>query len=205
MRLALYARVSTADQHPEAQLLALRSYASARRLEVVAEHVDRGISGAKDRRPALDEMLAQARRRAFDAVGVVKLDRLARSTRHLTQLAAELEALGVDLVVLDQGIDTSTPAGRLLFNVLAAIGEFELDLIRERTRAGLRAARRRGKQLGRPEALGAEDRARVARLAASGRSQREIAALLGVGRSTVNRALAELSQKGSRHQAAAGV
>ncbi len=92
------------------------------------------------------EMMAKAKRRAFDAVAVVRLDRLARSTRHLTQLAAELEALGVDLIVVDQGIDTSTPAGRLLFNVLAAIGEFELDLIRERTKAGLAAARRRGKR-----------------------------------------------------------
>ncbi len=152
MRVALYARVSTSDQTTAPQLDALHSYAEARRLEVVEEYIDHGISGSKDRRPALDEMMAKAKRRSFDAVAVVKLDRLARSTRHLTQLAAELEALGVDLIVTDQGIDTSTPAGRLLFNVLAAIEEFELDLIRERTRAGLRAAVKRGKRLGRPEA-----------------------------------------------------
>ena len=90
-------------------------------------------------------MLEAARRRAVDAVVVTKLDRLARSVRHLTQVAGELEALGVDLIVLDQGLDTSTPAGRLLFNVLGAIAEFEGDLIRDRTRAGLAAARRRGK------------------------------------------------------------
>ena len=150
MRLATYSRVSTSDQTVAPQQDALQSYAAARGLEIVQEFVDHGISGSKDRRPALDEMMVQAKRREFDAVAVVKLDRLARSTRHLTQLAAELEALGVDLIVVDQGIDTSTPAGRLLFNMLAAIGEFELDLIRERTRAGLRAARKRGKRLGRP-------------------------------------------------------
>ncbi len=150
MRLATYSRVSTSDQTVAPQQDALQSYAAARGLEIVQEFVDHGISGSKDRRPALDEMMVQAKRREFDAVAVVKLDRLARSTRHLTQLAAGLEALGVDLIVVDQGIDTSTPAGRLLFNMLAAIGEFELDLIRERTRAGLRAAKKRGKRLGRP-------------------------------------------------------
>ena len=181
----------------EPQLDALRAYATARRLEVVEEYIDHGVSGAKDRRPALDEMMAKAKRRAFDAVAVVKLDRLVRSTRHSTQLAGELEALGVDLIVTDQGIDTSTPAGRLLFNVLAAIGEFELDLIRERTRAGLRAARKRGKRLGRPDALDDQQRARVRRLAALGRSQREIANLLGVGKGTVQRLLSSVDRKPS--------
>ncbi len=153
MRVALYARVSTTDQTVNPQLDTLRGYAAARRLEVVEEYIDHGVSGAKDRRPALDEMMTKAKRRAFDAVAVVKLDRLARSTRHLTQLAAELEALGVDLIVTDQGIDTSTPAGRLLFNVLAAIGEFELDLIRERVTAGVQAAKKRGVRFGRPNRL----------------------------------------------------
>ncbi len=103
MRLATYSRVSTSDQTVAPQQDALRSYAAARGLEIVQEFVDHGISGSKDRRPALDEMMVQAKRREFDAVAVVKLDRLARSTRHLTQLAAELEALGVDLIVIDQG------------------------------------------------------------------------------------------------------
>ena len=126
-RVALYARVSTAEQHPEAQVDRLRSYADARGLQVVDAFVDHGISGAKASRPALDELMAKAKLRSFDAIVVTKLDRLARSTRHLTQLAGELEALGVDLIVTDQGFDTSTPAGRLLFNMLGAIGEFELD------------------------------------------------------------------------------
>ena len=149
MRIALYARVSTADQHPEIQLHALREYARARGLEAIEEFVDQGVSGAKDRRPALDQLLKDAQRRRFDLVACVKLDRLARSVRHLTTLAAEFEALGIGLVVLDQAIDTTTPSGRLLFHVLGAIAEFERDLIRERTAAGMRAARRRGKRIGR--------------------------------------------------------
>ena len=190
MRVALYARVSTTDQTVNPQLDGLRGYAAARRLEVVEEYIDHGVSGAKDRRPALDEMMTKAKRRAFDAVAVVKLDRLARSTRHLTQLAAELEALGVDLIVTDQGIDTSTPAGRLRFNVLAAIGEFELDLIRERVTAGVQAAKRRGVRFGRPKLLDDGQRARVRRLRSSGSSFRAIAETMGVSKSLVAKELA---------------
>ncbi len=127
-----------------AQLADLRAYAERRGAQPLV-YVDRGISGARDRRPALDELMGAVRRREADAVVVTKLDRVARSVRHLTALAAELEALGVDLLVLDQSIDTGTPSGRLLFHVLGAIAEFERDLIRERTRAGLAAARRRGR------------------------------------------------------------
>ena len=189
MRVALYARVSTDDQTVAPQLDALREYAHARRLEVVDEYLDEGVSGSKDRRPALDEMMAKAKRRSFDSVAVVKLDRLARSTRHLTQLAAELEALGVDLIVIDQGIDTSTPAGRLLFNVLAAIGEFELDMIRERTRAGLRAARKRGKRLGRPRVHVPVAKAQT--LLSNGLSVTAVARELGIARATLLKALPE--------------
>ena len=122
-RVALYARVSTADQTVEPQIHALRQYAAARGLEQVVEYIDHGISGARDRRPALDRLVADARRRRLDMVAVVKLDRLARSVRHLTQLAGDFEALGVGLVVLDQGIDTTTPSGRLLVHLLAAVAE----------------------------------------------------------------------------------
>ena len=133
--------------------------------------------------------MAAAKRREFETLVVVKLDRLARSTRHLTALAAELEALGVDLVVIDQGLDTSTPAGRLLFNVLAAIGEFELDLIRERTRAGIDAARRRGKRIGRPRTFVPLGRAQA--LLEAGLSVSATARELGVARSTLRRELAK--------------
>ncbi len=183
-RAALYARVSTTDQHLDAQVDALREYAERRDLDATP-FVDHGVSGTRDRRPALDEMLGAVKRREVDAVVVVKLDRLARSVRHLTQLVAEFEALGVDLVVLDQGIDTSTPAGRLLFHVLGSIAEFERDLIVERTKAGVEAARRRGKRIGRPEAADKRTRERVLRLRAHGHSLRQIAELVGVSKSTV--------------------
>jgi DNA invertase Pin-like site-specific DNA recombinase len=192
MPIAVYARVSTSEQTVEPQLFALRAYASARGFEVVEEYADAGVSGARDRRPALDRLVADARRRRFDVLAVTKLDRLARSVRHLTTLAAELEALGVGLVVLDQSIDTGTPSGRLLFNVLGSIAEFERDLIRERVLTGIAAARRRGQRFGRPDALTPEARDRLARLAAAGRSTREIAAILGASKSTVAREVARL-------------
>ncbi len=185
MRIALYARVSTTDQHPEVQLHALREYARARGLELVEEFVDQGISGAKDKRPALDRLLKDAHRRRFDLVACVKLDRLARSVRHLTTLAAEFEALGIGLVVLDQAIDTTTPSGRLLFHVLGAIAEFERDLIRERTAAGMRAARRRGKRIGRPRAITGSATFALERGLAEGRSISSLARDLGVSRATV--------------------
>ena len=188
--IALYARVSTADQHAEVQLADLRAYAKRRGLHAL-EYVDEGVSGARDRRPALDALLDAVRRRETSAVVVTKLDRLARSVRHLTALAAELEALGVDLVVLDQSIDTGTPTGRLLFHVLGAIAEFERDLIRERTRAGLAAARRRGRHPGRPRALDDRTRDRVRRLRTSGHSIRAIAGKLELSKSVVARAVKE--------------
>ena len=190
-RLAIYARCSTDDQSTAPQLDALRSYADRRGSEVL-EFIDEGVSGSKDRRPALDALREACRRREIDALAVVKLDRLARSVRHLTTLAGEFEAWGIDLIVLDQGIDTSTPAGRLLFNVLASIAEFERDLIIERTRAGLAAARRRGVHCGRPKtATTDEQRTRARRMRESGQSLRYIAGVLGVSPASVHRMLAE--------------
>ncbi|MEE8537953.1 MAG: recombinase family protein [Acidobacteriota bacterium] len=188
-RVAIYCRVSTLEQRPEIQRDALRSYAQNRGLEIAGEYIDHGVSGARDRRPALDRMMADARRRRFDAVACVKLDRLARSVHHLTALGRELEALGVDLVVLDQAIDTSTPAGRLLFNVLGSIAEFERDLARERTAAGMQAAKRRGRHVGRPKVKvdwgtlrqGIQARASVSQLART----------LGVSRATARRLVSQ--------------
>ena len=189
MRVAIYARVSTTDQKPENQLHALHEYAKARGLELAEEYLDAGVSGAASSRPALDAMLADAQRRAFDAVACVKLDRLARSVRHLTALAAEFEALGVGLIVLDQAIDTTTPSGRLLFNVLGSIAEFERDLIRERTVAGLETARREGKRLGRPPVFVPLTKARA--LIDGGLSVAGTARELGVSRSTLIRSLSK--------------
>src|SRR5437867_3335995 len=188
-RAGLYARVSTAEQSPESQLHALRGYAAARGW-IIEELVDRGVSGAKDRRPALDRLVRAARARQLDVVAVTKLDRLARSTHHLVTLGRELADLGVDLVVLDQQIDTTTPSGRLLFHVLAAIAEFERDLISERVKAGLERAKAMGIRLGRPAARISEARLRMLQ------QQRlpigKIARDLRVSRATVRRRLRTL-------------
>ena len=186
-KLALYARTSTRQQDPDIQLHALRAYARNRRA-VAIEFVDQ-TSGRKDSRPALNELMRAARRREVGAVVVTKLDRLARSIRHLSTLVLELEALDVDLVVLDQAIDTATPAGRLLLNVLGSIAEFEGDLIRERVIAGIENARRKGIALGRPCKLDPEKVERAGQLRARGMSLRQIARAVGASPSTVHRAL----------------
>jgi DNA invertase Pin-like site-specific DNA recombinase len=134
-------------------------------------------------------LLAAVRARRVDVVACVKLDRLARSTHHLVSLAKELETLGVDLVVLDQAIDTTTPAGRLLFHVLAAIAKFERELIVDRVKAGIRRAKAQGKRLGRPR-LHHVDPARARALLADGLSLRAVARALKTHATTVRRALA---------------
>ncbi len=195
MRLALYARVSTGDQHPEAQLAPLHDYARRRGAEAI-EYVDKGISGRKATRPALDAMLAACRRRELDGVVVVRLDRLARSLVHMAKLGEELSALDVELVSLTEGIDTSTPTGRALFGMCGVFAQLEADLIRERTLSGIRAARQRGKRIGRPRVY--VDLARAQRLLGQGQSQTAIAKQLGVSRATLGRAL----KKGSPEAAA---
>src|SRR5437867_10862420 len=124
MKAAIYARVSTLDQEPENQLQELRRYVEARGWQGV-EYVVKGVSGAKDRRPALDQLLADARRRRFDVVVCWRLDRLGRNLRHLILLLDELQALGIGFITLGEGIDTTTPAGRLQLHVLSAISQFE--------------------------------------------------------------------------------
>jgi len=187
-RAGLYARVSTSDQHCTAQLDALHRHAAARRWDAT-DYVDHGISGMKERRPALDAMLSAARRRELDVIAVTKLDRLARTVHQLVALGRDLEALGVDLVVLDQAVDTTTPAGRLLFHVLSAIAEFERDLIRERVVAGLRHAQERGtrsgRAIGRPRRV--VDAEEVRRRRSTGQTWREIARALKVPARTLRR------------------
>src|SRR5213592_453249 len=141
MRDALYARISTLDQEPENQLQALRRYVAARGWARGLAYVDRGVSGAKDKRPALDTLLGDARRRRFDVLVCWRLDRLGRNLRHLILLLDELQALGIGFITLGEGIDTTTPAGRLQLHVLSAISQFERDRIAERVRAGLVRAR----------------------------------------------------------------
>lgn len=164
-RVAVYLRVSTDDQTVENQRRELAAYIEARGWTVTREYADEGISGSKERRPALDELLQDARRRRFDMVIVWSLDRLGRNLRHLVTLLDELQGLNVALVSLRDGLDLSTAAGRLQMQILAALAEFERNRLRERTISGLRRAKAQGKRLGRrPVTLTAPDLARVAGL-----------------------------------------
>ncbi len=192
-RVALYARVSTKNsQNPETQLLALREYAKARRLEVFGEYVDVGISGGKDSRPALNRLMADARKRRFDAVLVARFDRFARSTRHLVRALEEFNALGVDFISLNESIDTSTPMGKMVFTVIAAVAELERSIIRERVIMGLQRAKAQGRQLGRPRVITCEDQ--LLKLSEQGLSSRQIAKQLSLSPSTVLRRLRAASK-----------
>lgn len=184
MKVALYARVSKADdsQSPENQLMRLKDYSNERGWDVVGQYVDTA-SGADTNRPQLDRMLADARGRRFGLVLCVKVDRLARSVPNLYNILSELEARGVKFECVDQAISTNTPTGKLLLNMLAGVAEFERELIRDRTKAGLARARAQGKRLGRPKARVDIDRARALR--AQGVGYRKIAKELGVSHMTL--------------------
>jgi DNA invertase Pin-like site-specific DNA recombinase len=182
MKAAIYVRVSTVDQHSENQLLELRRYAEARGWTAV-EYVDHGITGTKDSRPALDRLVKDARRRKFDVVVAWKLDRLGRNLKHLITLLDDLQALGIAFVSLGEGIDATTPAGKLQMHILGAMAEFERGRIVERVRAGLARAKAQGKRLGRqPYAITSERFEAVDHL-----SLRDAATALGVSRSVVHR------------------
>ncbi len=191
LRAVLYGRVSTRDQDPETQLHELRRYAAARGFEVVAEEVDVGVSGAKERRPGLDRVMALARARAVDAILVAAFDRLGRNLRHFLLTLDELAHLGVGLISLREQFDLLSPIGRLVAGFLAGVAEFERALTRERIQAGVRRARERGTRSGRP--IGRPRRVfhrdQVPQLRAQGLSLRAIARRLGVSPGTVGRVL----------------
>ncbi len=195
-RAALYARVSTPNgQHPEMQLVELREFCSRRGWKIAGEYVDVGISGMREKRPELDRLLADCRRRLVDAVVVYRYDRFARSLRQLVNALEEFRCLGIDFISLHEGVDTSTPNGRLVFGIFASIAEFERELIRDRVRSGLAAARARGKKLGRPRVM--VDASKIAALRGRGRSWAEISAELGVSKGTAQRALQSLPKNPS--------
>jgi DNA invertase Pin-like site-specific DNA recombinase len=190
MRAAIYARVSTTNhgQDVTLQTRELQQFAQARGWEVTGEYVDAGVSGTKDSRPELNRLIADAHKRRFDVVCVWRFDRFARSVSHLLRALETFKALGIEFVSFSEQMDTSTPAGKMVFTVLGAVAELERSLIVERVRAGLRNARAKGKTLGRPRVV--VDAARVARLRAQGRTIREIAETLCVSRSLVHKTLA---------------
>jgi len=190
-RVALYARVSTFNnQDPEMQLAELREYAGRRGWQIVEEFTDQGVSGSKESRPALNRLMSDACRRRFDAVLVWKIDRFGRSLKHLVNALAELAALGVAFISLRDNLDLSTPSGRLMFQIIGAMAEFERALIQERVRAGIRNARAKGKRLGRPRVV--VDASQIASLRARGTSWAQIKAELGVSKGTAQRAFAGL-------------
>ena len=190
-RVAIYARVSTTNHGQDAsmQTRELRQFAEARGWSIAGEYVDSGVSGAKDSRPELNRLMADARQRRFEVVCVWRFDRFARSVSHLLRALETFKALGIDFVSYSEQMDTSTPAGKMVFTVLGAVAELERSLIVERVRAGLRNARAKGKRIGRPSAD--VDASQIALLRTKNVSWREIERRMGVSARTARRALAE--------------
>jgi DNA invertase Pin-like site-specific DNA recombinase len=190
---AFYLRVSTDGQSVDNQRFELQEAAARHRWRVVAEFVDHGISGAKgrDQRPGFGHLLEGIARREFDVVSAGSVDRLGRSLQDLIVFLGEVHAKKIDLYLHQQGLDTSTPAGKALFGIMGVFAEFERAMIRERVNPGLARARAKGVQLGRPRISGEIEGAIRAGLAA-GMGIRKVAAQVGVGTSTVQRVRAEL-------------
>jgi DNA invertase Pin-like site-specific DNA recombinase len=193
-RAALYLRVSTVDQHPETQLYDLRSLAAQRGLEVVQEYTDK-ISGAKARRPGLDQLMTDARRRRFDVVVVWAFDRMARSVRHLLETLDELNQQSIEFISFRENIDTGGPLGRAIVVIVGAIAELERNLIIERVRAGMRRAKLEGRQIGRrPLEL---DRAAILGDRARGFSLSQVAQGHGISRAMVSKILRQAKETAS--------
>jgi DNA invertase Pin-like site-specific DNA recombinase len=191
-RAALYARCSTLDkgQDPELQLVPLREYCQRRGFTIVGEYVDNGISGTKDHRPQLDRLLDAARKRQVDTIIVWKLDRFGRSLKQLVNVLEELSSLGIGFISYQDNLDFTTPQGRLTFHIIGAMAEFERELIRERVRAGIANARRKGKKIGR-KSVPAPDMAKIIEVhqKTPSSSIRDIAGALGFKKSTVHKTL----------------
>ena len=191
-RAAIYARVSTSNngQDPTMQTRELEEYCQRRGWELTGCYVDNGISGSRESRPELDRLMTDARQRKLDVVLVWKLDRFGRSLKHLVNALAEFEALGITFASLKDNLDLSTPSGRLMFQIIGAMAEFEKSLIQERVRAGLRNAKAKGRRLGRPRV--AVDSQEIARLRAQGCSWSTIHRETGIGKGTAQRAFYSL-------------
>ena len=183
-KVAIYARVSTDRQTADSQLHELRKFVRRAKWTVYREYIDNGYSGKDTQRPAYTEMLNDARHRQFDLLLVWKLDRLSRSLKDLIATLDELGHLGIDFISYDNQLDTSNPSGKLVFNIIGAVAEFERDIIGERVRAGLANARRKGKKLGRPR-IHPSIRKKAIKLRERGLSNRAIGKDLRIAESTV--------------------
>ena len=192
VRAALYARCSTLDkgQDPELQLVPLREYCQRRGLIIAGEYVDNGVSGTKDHRPQLDRLLDAARKRQIDLIIVWKLDRFGRSLKQLVIALEEISNLGVGFISYQDNLDLTTPQGRLMFHIIGSMAEFERELIKERVKAGIDNARRKGKRIGR-RAIPPVDMARIvnAHKKAPMLSIRNLAGTLGFKKSIVHKTL----------------
>lgn len=194
VRAALYARISTRDQSPDMQVEALLAEAERRGWVVHDTYIDRGVSGAKDKRKELDRLMADVRRGDIGAVMVWKFDRFARSTRHLLSALDEFQGRNVSFVSMSENIDTSSALGRAMFTIVAAVAELERDLIRERVQAGVDRARKHRSTWGRPRRWTPEQAERARQLREAGRSWREVAMAVGLKVRTLRRAVAETPQ-----------
>ncbi len=195
-RVALYMRVSTIEQKPDLQINDLRAYAERAGLEIIDEYLDVAVSGKKQGRPQLDALMSGARNRAFDQVLVWKFDRFARSTKHLLSALEEFDHLGIGFVSFRDQIDTSSPMGRVMFTLIGAMAELESSLISERVTAGMKAAKAKGKYIGRPRTP-QRTVARIEELAQTTQmSVRQIHREIGeeVGRSVVGNIVKEIRQ-----------
>jgi DNA invertase Pin-like site-specific DNA recombinase len=186
-KVAIYARVSTDKQTCDNQLIELRAVAERCGYTIVQEFVDAGISGAKGRadRPALDAMMKASNQRKFDMILVWSIDRLGRSLQNLVELLNDLQSMKVDLMFLQQGMDTSTSSGRMMFSIFGALAEFERNLIRERVVAGQNRAKARGVKMGRPSKMNDGLRSAIQLLRENGMGIKQIAKEVGVGVGTV--------------------
>jgi DNA invertase Pin-like site-specific DNA recombinase len=198
-RVAIYARVSTTNHGQDVglQTRELGQFAEARGWTLTGEYIDAGVSGAKDSRPELNRLMADAHKRRFDVVCVWRFDRFARSVSHLLRALETFKALGIDFVSFSEQMDTSTPAGKMVFTVLGAVAELERSLTVERVRAGLRNARAKGKTLGRPRV--SVDAAKIASLRATGASWTTICHETGLSKGTAQRALHRLPKNNLRY------
>jgi len=192
VRVGIYARVSTKDQSCEMQLRDIRAYCAARGYEQITEYTDTGVSGTKDRRPGLDKIMGDIRKRKVDMVIVWRFDRFARSTKHLVLALEEFKALGVHFISYQENMDTGSPLGQALFTIVAAIAQLERDIIVERINAGVRNARAKGVTLGRPKRI--VDREKIIKLLAEGMSRHKIADKLGISYTTVRARIAEVAR-----------
>jgi DNA invertase Pin-like site-specific DNA recombinase len=201
MKVAIYARVSTDDQNCALQLEALRAHCKRWEFQITKEYVDSGFSGKAASRPALDELLADARERRFEAVIVWKIDRFGRSVKNFTQHLCLLDSYGVGFVSMSEPIDTrkSSPMADLLMHILIAFAQFERSMIVERVKSGMAAAKHKGIRCGRPKAV--VDRSRLRTLHAQGFSLREIGRKVHVSYATVARLLAEPVTPAKRRRA----